>query len=130
MLLIQDSPEPLSMMQRQMCRLYQRQIRHQWLLVAWAAILCLPPSLWALRNEIALLWEHFTWTGLRYGLAYHLWASFGLIAPLSLLIGLMIRQARDRLFGLPLREQQRLARQLHKIESQGESHPLWRWIQS
>lgn len=130
MLLIQDSPEQLSRTQRQVFRLYQRQVRNQWCLLLWTTVFLLPPSLWALRDEISLLREAFTWTGLRYGLAYHPWASLGLILPISLLIGLLIRQAHHRLLGFSAREQQRFERQLQKIQSQGESHPLWHWIQS
>lgn len=129
MLLIQDAPERLSVHQRQVLRLRRWQIRTQWLLVIAAALLCLPPSLWALRHELALLSEYFTWTGLRYSLAYHPWASLGLLVPLGLMLGLLIRQVSDRLLGLPRRERLRLERLIEKIQAQGASHPLWQQLQ-
>jgi hypothetical protein len=129
MLLIQDAPEQLSARQRRLLRLHQWQRRSQWLLVGLIALLCIPPSLWSLRYELALLSEYFTWTGLRYGLAYHPWASLGLLVPLGLILGLLIRQVRDRLWGVPCRELRRLERLMAKIQAQGTRHPLWQQLQ-
>jgi len=83
-------------------------------------------SLWRLRPEFVTLRHHFTWTALRYGLAYNRLAAIGLGLCVGLLVALLMAESRHILFGLSDGERQRLQRLLHQIDQRGEQHPLWR----
>jgi hypothetical protein len=87
-------------------------------------------SLWALRQEFLSLLQHFTWTALRYGLAYHRLAAIGLGLCVGLTVALLIGESRHILFGLSDSERQRLQRLHHQIEQQGQRHPLWQSLHS
>jgi len=83
-------------------------------------------SLWTLREEFLFLQQHFTWTALRYGLAYHRLAAIGLGLCVGLTVALLVGESRHILFGLSDSERQRLQRLHHHIEQQGQRHPLWK----
>ena len=82
-------------------------------------------SLWSFRPELILLHQYFTWTALRYGLAYHRWAALGLGLCLGLTVALLVAESRYLLFGLAKGEQQRLEIWLRRINRQGPRHRLW-----
>ena len=92
-------------------------------LVLWLTIGTL--SLWSLRKELAVLQQHFTWTAVRYGLAYNRLAAVGLGLCIGLTVALLVGESRHILFGLSNTERQRLQKLQHQIEQQGHDHPLW-----
>ncbi len=85
-------------------------------------------SLWQFRYRIQLLIDSFTWVALRYGLAYHQGAAFGLSLCFGMTIAVLGWQSRTLLFGLSKPEQLRLQQQAVRIRQQGPTHPLWRWV--
>ena len=87
------------------------------------------PSLWALRADLLRLWQHFTWTGLRYALFYRpSWPTFGLLLCVSFTVGILVAQSRYELFGLYPFERQMLEQQSRWILSLPAWHPLRRWL--
>ena len=82
-------------------------------------------SLWHLRGEWVYLHSHFTWTAVRYALAYHRLAALGLGLCVGLTVALLVAESRHILFGLTRSEHERLDRLRLRIEDQGERHPLW-----
>lgn len=85
-------------------------------------------SLWLLRFEIERLFDYFTWTQVRYGLAYNPLPAVGLGLCIGLTVGLLISQSRHLFVGLSAGERKRLENLLFKIRQQGASHPFWRWV--
>jgi hypothetical protein len=88
----------------------------------------LPLSVWELRREIGLWREHFTWVALRYGLAYHPWATLGIVLVIALMTSTLVWQSRNILLGFPQKERYRLEQQALKIREQGQGSLLWRWV--
>ncbi|MGY2838211.1 hypothetical protein ACVWZI_000497 [Thermostichus sp. OS-CIW-28] len=87
------------------------------------------PSLWALRADIARLWDYFTWTGLRYALFHRPgWPTLGLLLCVSFTMGILIAQSRYELFGLYPVERLMLEQQSRWILSLPVWHPLRRWL--
>ncbi|MEA5421399.1 hypothetical protein VB712_19410 [Spirulina sp. CCNP1310] len=109
-------------------RLHRLTVYGRWLAVGVAWLVLAPPALWAMREQISLLREYFTWAGLRYGLAFHPWSAIALAFCIGFTTSVLVWQSRNILFGLPQRERQRLIHQLMAIERQGEKHPLARWF--
>lgn len=85
-------------------------------------------SLWVLRFEIERALEYFTWTQIRYGLAYNPLPAAGLGLCVGLTIALLVSHSRHILLGLSAGERQHLEKLLLKIRQQGSSHPFWRWV--
>lgn len=109
-------------------RLHQLTVWARWLVVGclWGTIGLL--SLWGLRAELALWWQYFTWTAVRYGLAYNPLAAIGLGLCLGLTVATLVWQSRNIIWGLPRPERRRLMQQARRIRRQGPSHPLWKWV--
>jgi hypothetical protein len=82
-------------------------------------------SLWSLRGEWATLRQYFTWTAVRYAVAYNRLAALGLGLCVGLTVALLVAESRHILFGLTRAEQQRLDRLHQEIQAQGARHPLW-----
>lgn len=114
--------------QHQLKRLHQATVYSRWFLVGLLWVTVAPWSLWSLRSELALWRDYFTWTAVRYGLAFNLVPTVGLTLCIALTVSTLIWQSRNILFGIPARQRQRLKQRLLKIRQQGESHPLWRWV--
>lgn len=114
--------------ERQVQRLHQLTVWSRWLFVLACWLILVPLSLWNLRSEIELLREHFTWTAVRFGLAYHWFATLGLSFTLAMTAAVLVWQSRNILRGLPLAERRRLIKQVEKIQATGPRHPLWRWL--
>lgn len=83
-------------------------------------------SLWSLRAEFAQIQQYFTWTAVRYGLAYNRLSAAGLGLCVGLTVALLLSESRYLLFGLSKAEQQQLEQLLRRINHQGNRHPLWR----
>jgi hypothetical protein len=85
-------------------------------------------SLWVLWDDIALMRQYFTWTALRYALAFNYWPSIGLAFCLAITGAVLVWQSRNIILGLSPREKLRLEQRVRKIRDEGSRHPLWRWI--
>lgn len=117
-----------STFQQQVERLHQVSVSGRWLVVAGLWLTVAPVSLWNLRSEISLWLDYFTWTAVRYGLAYHRLAAMGLGLCLGMTLAVLLWQTRNLLWGRSQREQRRLEQQVLQIRRQGPSHPLWQWV--
>ncbi|HEY9737188.1 MAG TPA: hypothetical protein V6D06_12930 [Trichocoleus sp.] len=126
----EQSPErpPVYQQERQLQRLRDEMLRRWWIMVGLLWLTAGPLSLWMLRHEFSLLRQHFTWTAVRYGLAYNRLAAIGLGLCVGLTVGLLVAESRHILFGLSSGERRRLEKQLAQIRQRGTSHPLWRRI--
>lgn len=109
-------------------RLLEITVYGRWLVVVllWLTVGSL--SLWALRNEISLLQQHFTWVAVKYGLAYNRLPAVGLGLCVGMTLAVMLWQSRNILIGMPQKERQRLEQQVFRIRQQGKSHPLWNLV--
>ena len=109
-------------------RLYQVTVCSRWLAVIglWLTVGSL--SLWGMRSSISLWLEYFTWAAFRYGLAYHRWATMGLALCVGSTVAVLAWHSRNRFFGLPAKERDRLAQRVLRIRHQGGTHPLWSWV--
>jgi hypothetical protein len=61
-------------------------------------------SLWTLRRTWLQVADYFTWTAIRYGLAFNPLAAVGLGLCLGLTVALLVKEARFLLFGLTRKE--------------------------
>jgi hypothetical protein len=113
---------------RQLLRLHYLTMLARWVIVCLLWILIAPISLWSLRSEIALWLDYFTWTAVRYGLAYNPLPTIGLTLCIATTVSLLIRQSRNILLGIPKHHIHQLEKQLLRIRQQGPSHPLWKWV--
>lgn len=116
-------------------QLYQEVMRLHRLTVLgrWSFILCLwitvgIVSLWTMKSDIELVFEHFTWAAVRTTLRYNYWPGIGLTFCVALTFAVLLWQSRNILFGLPTVDQQRLVDRVLQIRQQGKSHPLWQWV--
>jgi hypothetical protein len=127
-----SSPLPLEELdanfQADLDRLHQLTVLGRWVVVIglWLTIGSL--SLWNIRFNLGLLWQHFTWAALRYTLLLNRLSAIGLMICTVMTLSLLLRQSYNILFGRPPEEQKRLQRQLLRIKQQGRSHPLWQWL--
>lgn len=109
-------------------RLHQLTVYSRWLFVGILWMIVGPISLWGWRYELSLLQEHFTWSGLRYSIAFNRLPILGLSFCIGMTAAVLVWQSRNILFGIPRTEQQRLVHQVCRICDQGPSHPLWKWV--
>ncbi|MEQ9373526.1 hypothetical protein [Coleofasciculus sp. F4-SAH-05] len=109
-------------------RLHQLTVYGRWLFVGILWISVAPLSLWGWRYELLLLQEHFTWSGLRYSIAFNRLPILGLAICIGMTTAVLVWQSRNILFGIPPAEKQRLVHQVRRISDQGPSHPLWKWV--
>jgi hypothetical protein len=84
--------------------------------------------LWDLYPEFLLWQQYFTWSAVRYGLAFNPFAAVGLAFCIGMTVSVLVWQSRNILIGLPQPEKQRLEKQVCKIRQQGSSHPLWKFV--
>jgi hypothetical protein len=119
----QSSPLPLDIR-----RLHQLTIYARWVFVLGLWLTVGAFSLWQLRFRIQILMDYFTWAAVKYGLAYHIIAAFGLALCLGATAGVLTWHLRNLLLGLSKHEKERLQQQAIRIRQQGNTHPLWRWL--
>lgn len=101
----------------------------RWLFVVFSWLTIGILGIWKLRDEITLLRDHFTWTALRYAIAYNRLASFYLAFCIGATTAVLIRQSLNIIRGkISTEEKRRLEKEVMKIRSQGARHPLWRWV--
>ncbi|MFB2837389.1 hypothetical protein [Floridanema evergladense] len=109
-------------------RLLKITVYGRWLFLGFLWLTIGSLSLWALRYEIALLQQHFTWVAVSYGLAYNPIPAMGLGLCLGMTVAVMLWQSRNFLVGMPPAERRRLEQQVFHIRQQGKSHPLWNLV--
>ncbi len=114
--------------EQQVQRLHRLTIYARWLVVGLLWLTIAPLCLWSLRSEFALWRDYFTWTAVRYGLAYNRLATFGLVICLGMTVSTLVWQSRNVLWKLPVTERKRLEKQVLRIRRKGKSHPLWKWV--
>lgn len=89
-------------------------------MVGWGAL-----SLVGLRYPLALLGDYFTWSAVRYGLAFHPIPAAVLIGTLLFTGTSLLARWFYRSYGLGGPEVRRLEKQVRRIQQRGQSHPLW-----
>jgi hypothetical protein len=109
-------------------RLQAALFRRWWRITAVLWLTVAPLSLWGLRHEYGAIQRYFTWTAVRYALAYNRLAALGLGLCVGLTVALLVGESRHILFGFSKGERQRLEKTLRRIQQQGSSHPLWRQV--
>ena len=109
-------------------RLHQVNVVSRWLtlLVLWLTVGSW--SVWQLRKTWETLQEYFTWSAIRVGLMFHPIAAVGLGLCVGLTLSALIGQSRNLIWGLPDYERASLHDRVLKIQQQGRSHPLWKWV--
>ncbi|MFM7470512.1 MAG: hypothetical protein ACKO5P_03270 [Nodosilinea sp.] len=113
------------------CRLERLRLilmRRWWLATALLWLILGSLSLISLRREIGQLHQYFTWTALRYALAYNRLAALGLGLCIGLSLALLLAESRYILFGLSRGERRRLQQSLERVRQRGPGHPLWRHL--
>lgn len=109
-------------------RLHEVTVKGRWLAVGVCWLTVVPCSIWILRYNIALVRDYFTWAAVRYGLAEHPFAAFGLVLTLGMTTGLLVWQSRNIIAGFPKRYKIQLAEQVIRIRHKGRKHPLWKFV--
>ncbi|MGL4501408.1 MAG: hypothetical protein ACRC78_20185 [Planktothrix sp.] len=115
---------------RQVQKMHQITVYTRWLVIGILWVTIAPLSLWALRAEIALWQTYFTWSAVRYGLAYNRFAAMGLGLCIGTTTATLVWHSRNILFGVSSAHQKRLEQQVFKILKQGKTHPFWKWVTS
>jgi hypothetical protein len=122
----QDSSE--LQIESQVERLLSVQTWGRWLLNLSLWLTVGSASAWNLRSEIALWIDFFTWAAVRASMQRHRLAFFGLGLCLAMTLATLMWQSSQILWGISNREKRSLIKQVQKIEQQGKTHPLWRWV--
>ncbi len=120
-----EDHEPLD---GQVQRLLLVQIRMRWALVIFLWLTVGTTSLWAIRADIALWWQYFTWAAVRVAIRNDQLPFLGLGICVAMTLSTLMRQSWDILFGINKREYQSLVNQVKRIESKGRKHLLWSWV--
>jgi len=115
-------------LQQEVESLHQLFVILRWSVVGAMWLFTLPISAWVLRRDLQLLRDTFTWTAVRYALAFKPGVAIALSLCIGLTLGVLLWQSRNILFGLPNREVKRLCKQVLHIRRQGHRHPFWRWV--
>jgi hypothetical protein len=124
-----DSKAPLEDgLQRSIDRMHELTVWGRWAFVLGLWLTVGVASLWGLRQVIGRLREVFTWSGLRFGLFGHPIPAVGLALCIGMLVSVLVWQSRNILWGLPGDERDRLKATVLRVQQQGDSHPLWKWI--
>jgi len=109
-------------------KLIEVQIKMRWALVIFLWLTIGTLSLWALRADIALWLEYFTWAAVRVTLRNDQLPFMGLGLCVAMTLSTLIRQSWDILHGISKQEYQSLVQQVQEIETKGRKHLLWQWV--
>jgi hypothetical protein len=115
--------------QRQVEKLHRMTVYGRWLVVILFWLTFGVYGISGLRQEIALWLDYFTWTAVRYGIAYNPLPSLSLAFCIGMSASVLVWQSRNIIWGLPKRERYRLEQQVKRILAKGPNHPLWKWLQ-
>jgi hypothetical protein len=115
---------------RQVKRLRRVDVCQRWLFVALLWLTVGAWSFWEMREGMALLWEYFSFTGLKYIVVFHIWGGgAGFILCLTVTLSSIFWQIGHSLWRLSPRERHHLEVRVRQIQERGSKHPYWRWIQ-
>ena len=95
----------------EMNRLHRRQVYRRWLAVGLCWLVLAPVSLWAVRSELAMMHNYFTWVALRYAIAYNRISALGLAFCIAITISTLVWQSCNILFGFSPGYKKQLMRQ-------------------
>lgn len=115
-------------MQDAVKRLHRLEQKRRWLLVTLLWLVLFPLCLLLLRYPISLLLEYFTWSGVRYGLAFNPMPAAGLSFTFLLTLSSLISRWFYQTYGLTNTEVRRLEKRAMRIQARGQKHPLWRKV--
>ncbi|NJN21700.1 MAG: hypothetical protein HC812_11625 [Leptolyngbya sp. RL_3_1] len=106
-------PVPASFSTAQLEQLWRRWMTRWWWMTLglWSTVGT--TSLWSLRPTFEQLRAYFTWTAIRYGLAFNRPAAVGLGLCLGVTVALLVRESRHLVWGLNRRDRAQLTRSLH-----------------
>lgn len=113
---------------RQIQRLHQLAVYRRWLVVIGCWIILALPAIWRLRDDMELWREHFTWTAIRYALAFNSVAAFSLFFCVGITGAVLVWQSLYLLRGMSAQERDYLEKKLQRIQAVGPRHPLWKWV--
>ncbi len=117
-----DSVEPR--LRRAVVRLYWYRQRQRWRTILLLWLVLVPLCLWGLREMLGLLTDYFTWSAIRYGLAYHPLPAIGLLSTMILTTTRSLAMAWSRLIGPSQRQVRQMEAIAQQIQNQGKTHPL------
>ncbi|MBJ7899833.1 MAG: hypothetical protein GC158_07925 [Cyanobacteria bacterium RI_101] len=96
-------------------RLYRQKLRRRWLFVGLCWFCLAPWALWQFREDFLLLEDHFTFTAVRYGLAFRLVPAFSLFFCVGITGSTLFWQSCHLLWGLSPQERRRWRLQARKL---------------
>ncbi len=123
-----SNANPDQSFQAQVLRLQRLAVYVRWAVVAGLWLTIGSYSLWLLREDLILMQRYFTWTALRYALAYKPIAAVGVSLCVGMTVSVLVWQSRNIIWGLPRRERRQFEQQVERICRRGPTHPLWKWV--
>ncbi len=115
-------------LEHKVARLHRLTVYGRWLFVLVSWLTLGSYAFWSLKEEIALVFDYFTWAAVYYGFHFNFLPTLCLAFCVGVTISVLVWQSRNIIWGLPADEQRQLKKQVKKIQARGKKHPLWRWI--
>jgi len=116
------------LLERQVQRLIEVQTYLRWMFDVFLWLTVGTASIWALRSDIELWIAAFTWAAVRMSLISNRLPMLGLGLCVAMTLATLVWQSSIILWGVNQRERRSLIQQVKKIQEQGKSHLLWRWV--
>ncbi|MCY7332451.1 MAG: hypothetical protein LH649_07275 [Pseudanabaena sp. CAN_BIN31] len=116
------------LLERQIQRLIEVQTYLRWMFDVFLWLTVGTASIWALRSDIELWIAAFTWAAVRMSLISNRLPMLGLGFCVAMTLATLVWQSSIILWGVNQRERRSLIQQVQKIQKQGKSHLLWRWV--
>jgi hypothetical protein len=116
------------LLERQVQRLIEVQTYLRWMFDVFLWLTVGTASIWALRSDIELWIAAFTWAAVRMSLISNRLPMLGLGLCVAMTLATLVWQSSIILWGVNQREKRSLIQQVKKIQEQGKSHLLWRWV--
>ena len=116
------------LLERQVQRLIEVQTYLRWIFDVFLWLTLGTASIWALRSDIELWIAAFTWAAVRMSLISNRLPMLGLGFCVAMTLATLVWQSSIILWGVNQRERRSLIQQVQKIQQQGKSHLLWRWV--
>lgn len=114
--------------QRKVDKYYQLTIYLRWIVVVSLWLTLGVYGIWGIRHEIGLWLDYFTWSAVRYGLAFNIVPTLCLAVCIGMTLSVLLLQSRHIIWGLSDKEKYYLEQKVEKILNTGSSHPFWKWI--
>ena len=109
-------------------KLYRLTVYVRWIVVLFSWLTFGIYGIWGLRSEISLWLDYFTWTGVRYGLAFNIIPTICLGFCIGMTISVLVWQSRNIIWGLTPKEKNDLEKQVERILAKGKRHFLYKWL--